>query len=94
MSWQDWDWEKDCLISHGVSSFLQERLFYMSDFYQVNVCNACGSFGKLKKCVMCNSDDLKLVCLPYASELLMHSIMACGIKCKISAQDELLALKK
>ena len=81
--------ERDCLISHGISYCLLERLFYMSDFYQVLVCNACGTFGKMKTCVMCNSDKLRLVNLPYACQLLFHDLLSCNIRCKINANDEL-----
>lgn len=81
--------ERDALISHGVSSFLQERLFYMSDFYQVNVCNKCGNFGKLKSCVLCDCPDLRVVNLPYACKLLFHDLIACGVRCKINAKDEM-----
>jgi len=60
----------------------------MSDYYTVNVCG-CGSFGKLNTCQICGSSDYRVVEIPYASVLLMHDLQACGIKCKISAHDEL-----
>lgn len=34
--------EKDCILSHGLTEILRERLFKASDFFQITVCGACG----------------------------------------------------
>ena len=59
--------ERDCMISHGVSAFLKERLFNMSDKYCVNLCADCGQIVVTdKQCKVCGSDNIKeliTVCL-------------------------------
>lgn len=41
--------ERDCLIGHGVSMLLLERLMISSDAFNLQVCTECGRLGKRKR---------------------------------------------
>ncbi len=72
--------ERDALISHGTSAFIRERLYSMSDAYEVIVCNNCGMFASnLEYCKNCN-DSLVRVQIPYGSKLLFQELNAMNIK--------------
>lgn len=72
--------ERDALISHGTSAFIRERLFDMSDPYQVVVCSNCGMFStNLEDCKSCK-DNLVRVNIPFASKLLIQELNAMNIK--------------
>lgn len=51
--------ERDCIISHGISNFLRERLFLVSDLFRIYVCSGCGlmAVGNTQKnkyeCTLC-----------------------------------------
>ena len=34
--------ERDCILAHGISKFLQERTFKVADMFRVHVCSRCG----------------------------------------------------
>jgi DNA-directed RNA polymerase II subunit RPB2 len=77
--------ERDAMISHGAASFLRDRLFYNSDAYQVHVCQRCGLFavGDIKNnkyfCKSCNTPDVVVTTLPFATKLLFQELSSIGV---------------
>ena len=77
--------ERDAIISHGASAFLQERLCTVSDAYQTIYCSKCGTIA------IANNASDKFVCrtcietgtfgtctIPYAYKLLTHMLAGAG----------------
>ena len=80
--------ERDCIIVHGCSKFLKERLFDMSDPYTVPVCKHCRLMTKSQKtCDICTDDPVVSVNLPYAAKLLFTELQAMGIKISITPDE-------
>jgi DNA-directed RNA polymerase II subunit RPB2 len=77
-----------CMVSHGISSFLRERMFDMSDKYEVTVCTKCGVFGcSSKACHSCKSESISMVDIPYACKLLLQELNAMGIKTSLKTKN-------
>lgn len=77
--------ERDALIAHGGSAFIQETFFDMSDVYQVNVCDHCGGMvSAAKECRTCKSADIAKTNIPYCAKLLLQELQALGVSIKIN----------
>lgn len=83
--------ERDCIISHGASRILKERLFEVSDPFTIPVCRNCGvivASKENKECHVCKGDSVDMCNLPYASKLLFTELMAFGLKMQIKPADK------
>lgn len=79
--------ERDALIAHGTTSFIRERLYKMSDPYEISVCSKCGTImSKIGQCRNCTSDLINKVQVPYATRLLFTELEAMGIKIAITTK--------
>ena len=75
--------ERDCMIAHGASSFLKERLMDVSDKYSIYVCNCCGMISTANKekniyeCKKCeNYGDFTKCYIPYSCKLLFQELQS------------------
>lgn len=78
--------ERDCMIAHGASAFLKERLMDVSDKYSIYVCNQCGLLAsadtknKIYSCKKCNNyGDFSKCYIPYSCKLLFQELQCMSI---------------
>ena len=86
--------ERDCMIAHGTSYFLKERLLDSSDVYMVHVCNDCGFFAtkvKNKNFWTCNyckkNPNISRIIIPYAFKLLIQELMSMGMAPRLKTSE-------
>jgi DNA-directed RNA polymerase II subunit RPB2 len=79
--------ERDCMIVHGNSMFLTERLCMQSDPFVIVVCQQCGNIATNQyECVSCGTDKVSKIRIPYVSKLLIQLLNSMCLKTSISAQ--------
>ncbi|EGR27654.1 RNA polymerase ii second largest subunit, putative [Ichthyophthirius multifiliis] len=91
--------ERDCIISHGTSKFLQERTFSVSDSYRVHICSECGliavadlenEYYVCKRCLDLDKkkDKAKIVqiMMPYAAKQMIQELISMHIVPRIRVQ--------
>lgn len=73
--------EKDSLLVHGVSKFINERMFESSDFFYIYVCSQCKIISaNIKECHVCGKATINKCNIPYACKLLLQELNGMGIK--------------
>ncbi|OWM89250.1 DNA-directed RNA polymerases IV and V subunit 2-like [Punica granatum] len=92
--------ERDCLIAHGASANLHERLFTLSDSSQMHICQKCKNIANVIQralpggrkirgphCRFCkSSDDIVKVNVPYGAKLLCQELFSMGICLKFDTR--------
>src|SRR4030042_1705855 len=86
--------ERDCLIGHGASALLRDRLLEESDKYTVMVCEVCGllAYHDIKQnkyvCRVCGERAvISPVALSYAFKLLLQELMALGVAPRLNISE-------
>ena len=89
--------ERDTMIAHGLSQFLNERFLETSDKYDVHVCNNCGLFAtkKIKNdiyyCKRCDRlgelYSVHKVRTCYAFKLFVQELMSINILPRLKVED-------
>ena len=82
--------ERDCMCSHGASRFTKERMYDVSDKYNVHVCKKCGLIASyndvshIHLCKNCNNrSDFSYVEIPYACKLLFQELTTMNVAPRI-----------
>jgi DNA-directed RNA polymerase II subunit RPB2 len=78
--------ERDCVISHGASAMLRDRVYTCADKYHCFICRKCGKIAAynedkgIYKCHMCdNRTDFARVDVPYAFKLLSQELESMNV---------------
>ncbi|UJG42735.1 MAG: DNA-directed RNA polymerase subunit B [Candidatus Heimdallarchaeum endolithica] len=86
--------ERDCLIGHGTSILLKERLLDESDKTEAFICSKCGFLAMHDKnkdryhCPVCKEETtVSRVIISYAFKLLLQELMSLGIAPHIELED-------
>ncbi|QLJ52987.1 MAG: DNA-directed RNA polymerase subunit B' [Candidatus Fermentimicrarchaeum limneticum] len=87
--------ERDCLIGHGASMLLKERMLEESDKTTELICSKCGSVAvtdhirNKSYCPLCGeADELYHIEISYAFKLLLDEIKAIGVFPRIMLKDK------
>jgi len=87
--------ERDCLIGHGATMLLRDRLLEESDKYTLYICETCGQIAYLDMkqrkyvCKLCE-DKAKIspVVVSYAFKLLLQELMSLCISPKLKLKEK------
>lgn len=71
---------RDCVIAHGASALLRDRMLDNSDMFRLRICRQCNLPCLPKECAVCKKsgnavfDDIAMIKLPYPTNLLQHEL--------------------
>lgn len=75
--------ERDIILALGASAFIKDRMMEQSDEYRMWVCDLCGlpamDKGDIRECLVCQTNKVSRIRLPYATKLVFQELMAMNI---------------
>ena len=76
--------ERDCILSHGAMSVINDRLLDSSDGTEISICPKCGLIPQFLEnnkfyCKICDNYDMAKLTFPYAAKLLFQELMSMNI---------------
>ncbi|MCE4629818.1 MAG: hypothetical protein F7C82_06025, partial [Desulfurococcales archaeon] len=93
--------ERDCLIGHGATALLRDRMLFNSDKYEMLVCSKCGHIAwynarrGVYECPIHEEDgDVKPVIVPYAFKLLLQEVTSMFVKPQLIVSSKIDVLNK
>ena len=85
--------ERDCMIAHGAARFNKDRLYDVSDKYNVHVCKNCGMIvsyndaENIHYCKLCeNRTSFSNVNIPYSCKLLFQELISMNVVPRIMTE--------
>jgi DNA-directed RNA polymerase II subunit RPB2 len=88
--------ERDCMIAHGASEFLKERMLEASDNFQCFICRGCGLAGIVNpgrgvyQCSACPSTTgFSQIRIPYAYKLFLQELEFMNISSRLITDSRL-----
>jgi DNA-directed RNA polymerase II subunit RPB2 len=95
--------ERDCMIAHGSTALMVERLMKTSDEFTVPVCRRCGLFAEClaadapvvasarreycRNCKVCGPQDIAMVKMPYAFSLMIREVASLNVSMRMRIKD-------
>lgn len=88
--------ERDCMVAHGATAFLKERMMEASDNFEVHVCKGCGLLGvanrerNIWRCTGCaNTTEFSQTRVPYAYKLFLQELESMNISSRLLPETRL-----
>ena len=95
--------ERDCILAHGASAMLLDRLFHQADSFDYYVCRRCGLIAEAispeeaapvhsrlfcRGCRLSGPENIAHVTIPYAFKLLSQELAGLGVAMRLKVHPQ------